>query len=357
MRIPRSLRSFRAAFALSFAVGMLLVPAHAGATPPGPVGRIAFDDFITGQIYAVNPDGTGLVQLSHVNTSHFANDPDWTPDGTHVLFSVFRSDGGNARIWIVRANGTGAHQLTGDTAGFRDSGPHMTPDGRLIVFNRCEPDDGVCAIWRMRSDGSHKEALTPYQHEPNEAVDFSTSISPNGQHVAFTRYSHDGIFAQIFVMGIDGSHLHAITAARYAACNPDWAPDGGSLTFLSRCSGLNSQVFTADPDGSHIRQLTHDPYPNGAYNAAHSPDGRQIVFSDDRRYDDFCCVDLFVMDADGTHQHRVPLGDVAGVIDVSWGSAPLVAGPAASEITHASHRARPLPRCVVIRGGPCAGTR
>lgn len=321
MRTSRSLRrALRAALALSFAVGMLLVPVRAGATLPGPVGRIAFDDYITGQIYAVNPDGSGLVQLSHTDANHFARIPDWTPDGGHVLFSVGWFDNRNERIWIVDANGTGAHQLTGDAPGFRDSGPHMTPDGRLIVFNRCEPGDGVCAIWRMRSDGSHKQALTPFQHNPNEAVDFNSSISPDGMWVAFTRYFGDGISVRVFVMGIDGSNPHAITAPRDAACNPDWAPDGYSFLLISRCTGLNGHLYSADLNGRHLHRLTNDPYPNSAYFGVHSPDGAQIAFSDDRRYDDFCCADLFVMDADGTHQHRVPLGNLTGVISMSWGS-------------------------------------
>jgi len=40
-------------------VGALaLMPARALATFPGSTGRIAFDDYMTQQLYAVNPDGT-----------------------------------------------------------------------------------------------------------------------------------------------------------------------------------------------------------------------------------------------------------------------------------------------------------
>jgi Tol biopolymer transport system component len=170
----------------------------------------------------------------------------------------------------------------------------MTPNGRFIVFNRCEPGDGVCVIWRMRNDGSHKRPLTPFQHQPKEAVDFVSSISGDGRWIAFTRYAGDGIFSRVLVMPIDGSDLHPITAPRLAACNPGWAPDGASFLFISRCSGLGSDVFATDADGRQVRQLTQDHYPNGAYFGAPSPDGGQIAFSDDRRYDDFCCSDLFV---------------------------------------------------------------
>src|SRR5438552_9837487 len=49
------------AVVLSMIAGILLFPGTAAhATWPGSNGRIAFWDYMTGQIYAVNPDGTGL---------------------------------------------------------------------------------------------------------------------------------------------------------------------------------------------------------------------------------------------------------------------------------------------------------
>ena len=49
--------------ALALVAGLLL-GAPATATYPGPNGRIAFDDFNTGQLYTINPDGTALRQLT-----------------------------------------------------------------------------------------------------------------------------------------------------------------------------------------------------------------------------------------------------------------------------------------------------
>ena len=41
-------------------------------------GRIAFSDFITQQMYTVNPDGTGLVQLTRA-AGIAARWPNWSP--------------------------------------------------------------------------------------------------------------------------------------------------------------------------------------------------------------------------------------------------------------------------------------
>ena len=53
------------AVAASLAAACLAIPAApAMAGGPPATGRIAFSDFVTNQIYAVNPDGTGLAQLT-----------------------------------------------------------------------------------------------------------------------------------------------------------------------------------------------------------------------------------------------------------------------------------------------------
>src|SRR5919197_1649983 len=96
--------------------------APAGATFPGPNGRIAFSDYMSGQIYAVNPDGSALEQLTHTGPSRGTDWPSWSPNGKRIVFSQFRLDTADdhARVWIMNANGTNAHRLADDTKGFRD---------------------------------------------------------------------------------------------------------------------------------------------------------------------------------------------------------------------------------------------
>src|SRR6516164_10542124 len=78
-------------------------------------GRIAFSDYVTQQIYTINPDGTGLAQLTHEPAPRIAARwPNWSPDGSRILFVRFNTSNGAGRIWIMNANGTGQHQLTSD---------------------------------------------------------------------------------------------------------------------------------------------------------------------------------------------------------------------------------------------------
>lgn len=303
--------------------------ASAQATYPGSNGRIAFSDYVSGQVYAVNPDGSGLVQLTHTDGKHAADFPSWSPDGEHLLFTISRTthDGADrSRIWVMDADGDNQHQLTGDTRGFRDYVPKYTPDASQIVFTRCQPDDGVCAIWKMRADGTHKQALTPYVHDSsNEVVDFRESVSPDGTQIAFARFFDGGVIARVFVMNADGSDPEAITPPRLEAWAPDWAPDGERIAFSSNGARPGSSVFTMRPDGTDIQRLTPSRFPNNDFSGVYSPHGNRIAFASDRNYPDLCCVDLFAMKTDGSDQHMIDFGlSDPGVLEPAWGTAPLL---------------------------------
>jgi Tol biopolymer transport system component len=328
----RALRT-RRRLALPILVAAALAIGSAGsaeATFPGANGRIAFSDYITNQVYAVNPDGTGLVQLTHVPGRHAAFGASWSPDGAHVAFAS--NEGGPWRLRIVAADGSGVHRVAGDRAGVDDFVPTYTPDGRRLVFTRCRPDPpGGCALFSIRTNGTARRALTPYRRD---VVDFLPSVSPDGRWIAFTRFGANGITVQVYVMRADGSAAHPVTPPRLEGARPDWAPDGDSITFSSDWNRLGGDIYVMKPDGANLHRLTDASVPNNNFSSGYSPDGRFITFASDRRYDDFCCSDLFMMAADGSYESRIVMRN-KGVIYPAWGTAPLVhvgaaAGPAIS---------------------------
>jgi Tol biopolymer transport system component len=309
---------------------LMVGAAPAAATFPGQNGRIVFADYMSGQIYAANPDGSALRQLTHTNSKHIADHPSWSPNGARILFSKYRADkdfGENdSRIWIMNADGTNKRRVADDSKGFRDYTPKFTPNAAHIVFTRCKPHDGVCAIWRMRADGTHKLALTRYIEPPkNEAVDFDLSISPNGKRIAYSRFFGGGFQARIFVMHIDGGNRHAVTPPWLEGANPDWAPSGRRIAFENNGTRNGSSLFTIRPNGSDIQRLTANRFPHNDFQPSYSPQGNRIAFMSDRNYPDECCVDLFAIRADGSGEHMIDTGQSnPGLLWPDWGTAPLL---------------------------------
>ena len=72
---------------------------------------------MTNQIYAVNPDGTGLAQLTHEPTGIAAQDPAWSANGFRILFARVNLSNDMGRIWIMKADGTGQRRLVSDAPG------------------------------------------------------------------------------------------------------------------------------------------------------------------------------------------------------------------------------------------------
>lgn len=75
--------------------------------------RIAFWSGIEnryGQIWTINSDGSGSVQLTEDPTHRNSDDPSWSPDGTRILFSTGRS--GRNELWIMDADGSDERKLS-----------------------------------------------------------------------------------------------------------------------------------------------------------------------------------------------------------------------------------------------------
>lgn len=99
----------RISFSLVLFVLAWLVPAvNAEATFPGNNGKIVFSSLATErQIYAMNPDGSGLTQLT---TGPGVNGrPAWSPDGRKVAYQR-----AGYQVWVMNADGSGNAQVTND---------------------------------------------------------------------------------------------------------------------------------------------------------------------------------------------------------------------------------------------------
>ena len=125
----------------AFAVLLPVMTVPASATVSGENGRIVYVSSADGDndIYAVNADGTGIVQLTnapdHDGSPVRDEKPTWSPDGQSIAFTRTISvlEGSEIidqrTIWTMAADGSQQQMVTlGDD-------PAWSPDGRSIAFS------------------------------------------------------------------------------------------------------------------------------------------------------------------------------------------------------------------------------
>ncbi|HXV44924.1 MAG TPA: SH3 domain-containing protein, partial [Anaerolineae bacterium] len=95
--------------------------------PARPVSesKIVFQRSSGGDIMVINPDGSGLRRLTN------GIDPVLSPDGQTVAFT--RWEGETGSLWLINLDGTNERSLLGFIK--QAKGPDWSPDGSQIVFN------------------------------------------------------------------------------------------------------------------------------------------------------------------------------------------------------------------------------
>jgi TolB protein len=306
-------------------------PDAAQAPSPAPAaavqadGRIAFSqlDLVPGgslsghsNVYTINPDGTGRRQLTHVAAAHAAGAPDWSQDGTKIVYESDQS--GDYRIWAMNADGSGKTRLTGDP-GFADLEPAWSPDGARILFSRCDDHLGFiagCDLEVMNAAGTGMRRLAGGHWTYVRA-----EYSPDGRRIVVGT-DRGGLLNALWVLRSDGKGLHRITRPSLQAFWPGWSPDGRRIVFTDNCCQPGSNIWTVRPSGKGLRKLTHfGPLPLQGDFASYSPSGRRIVL----QYNGKCpvrgaCQYFYVMNADGSGLHAVRTR-VANTVLTDWGPA------------------------------------
>jgi Tol biopolymer transport system component len=182
--------------------------------------------------------------------------------------------------------------------------PDATPstaaiEGPAIAFH-ADPD-GNDDFYLIGADGSSLHALTTKA----ETVAFAY-WSPDGRRIAYLCCS--GFNASLWVMNADGSGMHKLTAGR--AGSPAWSPDGQRIAYDDQNDGA---IWTVTADGSDARLLAAD-----SGGASWSPDGAKILFFSWR---DFPGQEqrneLYLMGADGSNQVRLTENEAEDV-EPTW---------------------------------------
>jgi Tol biopolymer transport system component len=259
---------------------LALAPTKMLATEPEnlpPAGtQLAFvrDD----QIYLINADGSGLIQLTDAEPGVANMDPAWSRDGQRLAFVRYTLVGevlGGGDIYIMDADGSNVVWLTSG------SEPVWGPGDRTILFG----GGGGLAVIGLDADGSRGTTILldrpGYNAQP--------AWSPDGQTITFSSdyRAYDTLY-DLYAMNSDGTDVRPVLEGPFFWADglvfyfqSAWSPDGQSIAVVS-CTWEwdncypDSAITVANSDGSGLREIAQA---GGLARPTWSPDGRWIAYA------------------------------------------------------------------------------
>jgi Tol biopolymer transport system component len=251
---------------------------------PGTVGEY--------DLWVVRPSGTGLRRLTRSPREMSDYNPDWSPDGKHVLFERRGGDGDD--LWTVEATSGRMTRIT-DCKGdcWSDNEARWSSDGTQIAFGRATGPKSAqgpsqVAIYVVNADGSGARQLS---HPPAGSEDHYPTWAPDGKTVVFKRdrspYSQNRTkLTAIDVQTGAERTIYELPAWAAGAGTPYFSPSGDRIILSFWCiygddcpassrSRRNARVATITPTGANLRIL---PLKTPADSGNWSPDGTRVVF-------------------------------------------------------------------------------
>ena len=311
-------------------LGLVSVGGQARATYPGKNGRISFARFDPSigdfDLYTANPDGTHVLQVTHVPSYC----TEWSPDGTRIAFTFVEPNGAD-QIATMDPDGSNLKVLTsGPTI---SECPSWSPDQSKIVFDFSAMDPNAPGFFTtlmvMNADGTHPHALMA---PTLQGFDVEPRWQPTGHLIAFSRIRKGSRGIQqeaVFVVGANGTGVRKLTPWGLAEEHPTWSPDGHRIIFndASFEPGAHETIWAMRPDGTDRHVVYQGTKNTGGVKPQFSPDGTKILFACVKygtAFGNIRSIDICTMNADGTG-----VLDITNTTDVpenqpGWGTSPLL---------------------------------
>jgi Tol biopolymer transport system component len=179
----------------------------------------------------------------------------FSPDGRMLAVTAQRRGKDVLYLFDVRARSEAARF---DLPLESINSPSWSPDGRRLVVSGTT--GGVTDLYLVNADGTNLRRLT------NDAFgDFQPQWSPDGNTIAFATDRDSASFEllrfkpwRIALLDIPTGAITMLPRQAGLNLNPQWAPDGRSVAFLSDRTGT-SNIFLYDLDTREHYQITDVP--------------------------------------------------------------------------------------------------
>ncbi|MGH7584081.1 MAG: hypothetical protein ACREL5_12730, partial [Gemmatimonadales bacterium] len=208
---------------------------------------------------------------TRVTTAGLVNErPEWTPDGTHVMF---RSDEGTVRsnIWWAPADLSAPPSHLFGTPRTYLFEAVMTPDAKRLIY---QVDTMGADVWYRSLTGD----TTPKPIATTKAIENMARVSPDGHWVAYST-DESGPY-QVVVQPFPGPGPR-VQVSVTGGTEPVWSPDGHRLFYRGNRKMMVADLSTTNGLAVTSRTALFDdafepaPAPHANYDVA--PDGKHLL--------------------------------------------------------------------------------
>lgn len=250
----------------------------------------------------------------------------FTKDGKHILYGSThlgadtcppvpdRSKYGNKYIWPIYAtfdifmsdlNGKIVKQLT-KTKGY-DAEATISPDGKKMLFTSMRDGDLDLYIMDLKTEKVTRITKTLgydggawFSADGKKIIWRASRPKTDAEIKEYKELLAENLVAptnmEVYTANVDGSDVKQITALGQANWAPNFLPDGNIIFCSNHQSkrGFPFNMFTVNADGTNLKRISTDK----AFDAfpMFSPDGKKIVFCSNRNNGGTRDTNIFIAD-------------------------------------------------------------
>lgn len=159
------------------------------------------------------------------------------------------------------------------TFGHRARDPDVSPDGRRVVYTVNTRGTSFLKIADISAEGAIQDARTLVPSARYEQV-YTPRFSPDGKHVAYSVWTRGG-YRDIRIVDVSTGQFRQLQYDRAMDMQPSYSRDGKYLLYSSDRTGI-ANVYAYELATGDLHQVTN--VRTGAYQPELSPDGKTLVY-------------------------------------------------------------------------------